>query len=174
MKSSDFRQAEQILRMIDKLTAEECSSVEIHADNAEGAGKNDCCITAKDFAGIDEIRCHGPNINACLEQAIRFRRLVVDEPEEMRLYRAAGAIVKLMQHLWSVRAGFIVAGELGAIPEETVRAQSIEIRTEMLYAEDALKPILERLAGYCWDDLPKDIQQSCQAAGVMGPDVWAK
>jgi hypothetical protein len=186
MKDSDFKQSERILRAINVL-AEVGGCVTIHRDEKVLSNPNNCMVEVHEIDG-DSTRFCGPTVMKCLQDAMIDYESVEEIPTEeekpeTRMYPAATAIVVMMRYLWGIRSNLLKVFESSAGPaiqnnEEQRRimlaasSQRDNIRSAIGLAENALKPILEGLAGYCWVDLPEDVQNACRAAGVDNPDPW--
>lgn len=83
MKQTDIDQAVRILRIVNQLTAEECSSVEIHNDNPDFNGMPDCCVTVHRLgAGLEMVDedFRGDSVFDCLLKALAKRGLKVEDP----------------------------------------------------------------------------------------------
>jgi len=172
--------------MVDKLSADGTSSVEIHSGSSDPSGKAFWSVTCfwldessvwADSKGAVREEFSGPSIVDCLKDAMATRGFVEDPPAEedraeQRMFPAATAIVRVMTHLWNVRSSMMKAVGTGMLPKEYVEAQRLEIRRAMALAEQALGPILEGLAGYCWSELPGDVQGACREAGIDNPHPW--
>lgn len=177
MKESDFRQAERILRAIQQITAAGCI-VELHADNPAEVVCS-CAVLISGPRNIAGQWFYGTTIMKCLQDAMIARGIVEELPTEAekpetRMYPAATAIVVLMKYFWGVREYLQQAAARQKPLADFCDIQRDQIRRAMGLAEDALKPILEGLAGYCWVDLPEDVQNACRAAGVDAPDPWSR
>lgn len=73
MKQTDIQNAAKILELVNALTAEECSSVEIHNDNPDFNGMPDCCVTVHRLGdGLEIVATdyRADSVLECLQQAI--------------------------------------------------------------------------------------------------------
>lgn len=82
MKQTDIQQGRRLARLVDQLTREELTYVEIAYDNPDAEHANEeCAVTFRDgFAQLDgkfgETVFHGSSVIDCLLQALKARDLV--------------------------------------------------------------------------------------------------
>lgn len=73
MKQSDLKQAPRILEMIQALTDQECSSVEIHNDNPDFGAGPDCLIHLVGMEPEDFEEFRADTLAGCLEAALKAK-----------------------------------------------------------------------------------------------------